>query len=334
MPRTASDGQPRTSWREVRGSCPICQRRGWCRISPDGQMAACRRQDRGAIRRLDYPNGPAWLHALGGRTSYGPTAPPRPKHQASAATDADLDRVYRQLLADPDLRLQPRHRQHLLARGLADGDLARNAYGSLPPACRAAVGRRLLERFDAGLLLTVPGVIAAEGRHGRYLSIAGWPGILIPVRSTAGLVVGLVVRPDEAQPGKKYVWLSSKRHGGPSPGSRVHVPAGVAPCARAVVVEGTLKADVCRALSGRAIIGLPGCHVTAEAVEALRVLGVREPLLALDADAASNPHVARAQIEGLAALNMAGFDGGVLRWDPRLGKGLDDRLLSLRKGVG
>jgi hypothetical protein len=335
MPSGPTDYQPRTAWHEVKGRGPVCGRHGWCRTSPDGGFVACRRQDRGAVKRIDYRDGSqAWLHALGGRRGWGPAPPPRASPAADRPADPDLDRVYRVLLADPDLCLSHPHRQHLLRRGLADADLIRNGYRSLPAACRAGVLRRLRERLPDALLLATPGVIARGGAHGRYLTIAGRAGLLIPVRSAAGLVVGLVVRPDEPAPGRKYCWLSSAYHGGPSPGSRVHVPAGTGRCGRAVIVEGTLKADVVHALSRRPVIGLPGCHVTAEAVETLQALGVREALLALDADAASNPHVAAAQVGGLAALNAAGFDGGLVRWDPRLGKGLDDRLLSLRKGVG
>ncbi len=89
---------------------------------------------------------------------------------------------------------------------------------------------------------------------------------------------------------------------------------------------GTLNADVAAALSGWTIIGLAGAHVTAEAVATLTALGAEETLLALDADAVTNLHVARAQLDGLRRLKAAGYVEGLMRWSPALGKGLDDAL--------
>jgi hypothetical protein len=321
----------KTPWREVRGPCPICRHHHWCRVSPGGALVACRRQENGAIKRLDYSDGPAYLHAVAGNRTY--TAPPLPTAQAGAprAPDACLARLYHALLADHELCLRHNHRKHLHQRGLTAADLQRAGYRSLPGSCRAGVLRRLRERLPDGLLLGVPGVIAKDGPRGRYLTLAGSAGLLIPVRNAAGHLVGLVVRPDDPDDGGKYRWLSSARHGGPSPGARVHVPAGVRAARSVKVVEGTLKSDVVFALSGEAVIGLPGPFVTPEALAALHALGARQALLALDADARTNPTVARAQAEGLAKLNAAGFEGGLIRWERSLGKGLDDALLARRR---
>jgi hypothetical protein len=202
------------------------------------------------------------------------------------------------LLSCPELLLQTRHGGQLLARGLVADDLDREGYRTLPGGCRAATVRRLRERFTDKLLLTVPGIICKDGPHGRYATLTGPPGILIPVRSVEGLVVGLVVRPDDSGDGGKYRWLSSAYHDGPSPRARVHVPSGVKPSSSVLQVEGTQKANVAFALSGDAIIGLPGPHVTNEAIATLRSLGAGEALLALDADVRTNPNVARASSRG------------------------------------
>ncbi len=335
-PGSNSGAAYRTSWREVSGPCPVCGHMRWCRITSDGGLVACRRQQQGAHHRIDYRDGSvAWLHRLGDRRPSGPPTPPRPASAKRwpAAADADLDRVYRALLACPELRLRDEHRQQLLHRGLADQDIDRNAYRSLPASSRAGVLRQLRDHFTDQALLSVPGVVCRDGLHGRYLTLSGRPGLLIPVRSAAGHVVGLVVRPDEQEAGRKYVWVSSAYHNGPSPGQRVHVPAGVSPASRAVIVEGVLKADVVHALSGRAVVGLPGCHVTGEALAVLQALGIGEALLALDADAVSNRNVARAKVDGLQQLKAAGFKYGTVDWHLDLGKGLDDALLAWRKGA-
>jgi hypothetical protein len=318
-------------WRECR-TCPVCNHRGWCRASDDGRVA-CRRLVAGAVKTIKYKDGTeAFLHFTRGRPiDFGTPAPPKPAAGAGRAADADLHRVYHMLLACPELRLQARHRVQLLARGLTDQDLRRCGYSSLPPACRAGVLRRLRDHLPDELLLATPGVIRREGRRGPYLTLGGRAGLLVPVRSAAGLIVGLVVRPDEPQPGKKYMWFSSAWYGGPSPGSRVHVPAGVGPAPSVKLVEGTLKADVVFALSGEPVVGLPGPFVTGEAVSTLLTLGAKEALLALDADVRTNPAVARAQLHGLTTLKRAGFEYGIVRWPLDMGKGYDDLLLTLKK---
>jgi hypothetical protein len=272
---------------------------------------------------------PAWIHRLDGRPR--PITPSLPARSTSTAraSDQDLDRVYRALLTE--LSLAPGHREQLERRGLVAVRIARAGYRSLPAACRAGLLRRLRERFSDQLLLATPGVIVRDGPHGRYLTLAGAPGLLIPARSAAGRVVGLIVRPDEPGLGGKYRWISSSGRGGPSPGARVHVPAGVGPFRRVVLTEGALKADVAHALSGRPIVGMPGPHVTNEAIATLQALSATEVLLALDSDAATISHVARAQYEGLKRLRAAGFLAGLVKWDPKLGKGIDDALLAERK---
>ena len=52
-----------------------------------------------------------------------------------------------------------------------------------------------------------------------------------------------------------------------------------------------------------------------------------------DADAATNKHVAKAQLDGLNKLRAAGFKEGLVKWSSETGKGLDDFLLSLKGGA-
>jgi len=141
-----------------------------------------------------------------------------------------------------------------------------------------------------------------DGLHGRHHTLAGMPGIIIPTRTPVGLIVALVLRPDDAGEGGKYRWVSSACYSGPSPGTRVHAPAGVNTSSHVRLVEGILKANMVFALPGEATISLAGPHLTEEAIATLRALNAREALLALDADTRTSPHVARAHVEGLARL--------------------------------
>src|SRR5262249_23213505 len=160
-------------------------------------------------------------------------------------------------------------------------DLDRAGYRSLPPACRAGVCRELRDLFPDALLLSVPGIVRREGPHGAYLTISGRAGLLIPARDVMGQIVGLVVRPDDPGDGAKSSWLSSRWAGGPPPNTRVHVPVGVRPGGRVIVTEGALKSDVAFALAGRqrTILGLPGPHISNEALDVLRRLEPTEVLL-------------------------------------------------------
>jgi hypothetical protein len=84
--------------------------------------------------------------------------------------------------------------------------------------------------------------------------------MLIPIRDLSSRIVALKVRRDDpAEDGPRYVYLSSVGHGGPGPGSPVHVPLGtVALDGVARVTEGELKADLAAALSGLPTIGPAG----------------------------------------------------------------------------
>ena len=343
-----SSSTVKSCWHEA-FPCPVCGRRGWCRISPDGSAVACRRQEYGALRTITYRDGSqswlhrigdgsqSWLHRIGDGSSSAFVAPVPPRPGIPRAADADLDRVYRALLSR--LRLVTLHRQQLQARGLTSADIDRAGYRSLPAACRAGIVRPLRDLFADEVLLSIPGLVCRQGPHGAYLTVAGLPGLLVPVRSAAGHIVGLVVRPDDPGEGKgKYRWLSSRWAGGPSPGSRVHVPVGVKPGGCVALTEGMLKADVACALAARiraagddlpfdGVLGLPGPHVNAEAIAALRALEATAVLLTLDADTTTNRHVAQAQCAGLERLKEAGFAKERLRWTLEEGKGLDDVLL-------
>lgn len=323
----ANTANPRDTWARVtrREPCPVCDHGSWCLRSRDGLAVICGRKE-SANRR----GAAGWLHRLG--EPVRDSAPPLPIKPAGVprAADADLDPVYRAMLGL--LFLSQAHRDHLLGRGLTAADLDRAAYRSLPASCRAGIARRLRERFGDRLLLTVPGLVVRDGPHGSYMTVAGRAGIIIPARNTAGQIVGLITRPDvPGEDGGKYLWVSSVASGGPSPSARVHVPAGVRPDRRIVLTEGVLKADVAHTLSGRPIIGMPNPFVGIEAIATLRALGAEEALLALDADAATNPHIANAQLDGLRRLKAAGFTEGLIKWNPELGKGIDDALLETRR---
>src|SRR5207248_1848503 len=73
-------------------------------------------------------------------------------------------------------------------------------------------------------------------------------------------------------------------------------------------------------------ISVPGVSAWRGALPVLRTLAPATVLLAFDADAASNPHVARAAQATAEALAAEGWEVAVESWDPALAKGIDDAL--------
>src|SRR5205807_10175402 len=143
-------------------------------------------------------------------------------------------------------------------------------------------------------------------------------------------VVALKVRRDDNDD-PRYLSVSSSGRGGPGPGAPVHVArwneSTWNESARVVrITEGELKADVATALSGVLTISVPGVSAWRGALPVLRTLAQAKVLLAFDADAASNPHVARAAQATAEALAAEGWDVAVELWDGSLAKGIDDAL--------
>ncbi|MGH2721621.1 MAG: DUF3854 domain-containing protein, partial [Actinomycetota bacterium] len=314
------------SWRNVRRGepCAICGKPDWCSRSDDGAWALCRRIDAGGRGGVDRSGAEYWLHPLGASSPRPPEVPSKP--QPSRAEPADLDRVYRAVLGA--LTLATEHGTQLRGRGLDDQAIGEGMYATLPPRGRAALARRVLERFPARLLGTVPGFCLREGASGPYLSFAGPAGLLVPVRDVGGRVVALKVRRDEPGDGGKYVYVSSTSQGGPSPGAPVHVPPWHGPTRQVRVTEGELKAHVATRLSGTLTISVPGVSAWRGALPVLQALTPQRILLAFDADASANPHVARATEATADALVHEGYEVALETWDAGAAKGIDDALLA------
>ncbi len=316
-----------TQWREAtrREPCPICGRSDWCRIN--GTWVVCRRVDNGrGIHRVDKSGADYWLYKLDGVV--GPVAvdalPELPQAEPERAEDKVLYAVYTSLLRA--LSLSNTHRDNLHARGLADEEIEKRRYRTLPLRGRASVAKRLLDTYSAETLLKVPGFYIKEEDGKRWMTLAGMPGILIPVRNTAGQIVGLKIRADNPGNGSKYTWLSSSYHEGPGPGNRVHVPMYQGDTSAVRITEGELKADIATALSGMLTISVPGVSSWRQALPVLNEWKAKAVHLAFDADAKENLNVARALQKTAEALGENGYLVKLETWDVRDGKGIDDLL--------
>ncbi len=300
-----------------RDPCPICGAHKRCWRSRDGRTWRCYRSPTWgtlAGRRTVDGMGEGWTFTVG----TGAAAPPTPAPPPLAADLAEPDTrnaVYRAMLSA--LPLSPAHRNSLRARGLPDSEIGRRQYGSLPLEGRARVARELADRFGGDTLAGVPGLVLKDSdrRPGRrFWTLAGSPGLLVPVRDLASRTVALRVRLDAPPPGAgKYRWISSTASGGPGPGAIPHVPLdgpkGRDPD-RVRLTEGELKADVATHLDPDRVltVSVPGAGLWRQAFPILAALGVGTVRLAFDLDSRTNPDVARAQWEAATALDSAGYN--------------------------
>jgi hypothetical protein len=267
-----------------------------------------------------------WVyHLRGGPTQAQPPSMPRSVMPAERATNDALDQVYRALLRS--LSLSPQHRVQLTQRGFVDREIPFRQYRSLPRQGRAALAKTLVEMFGETTCAGVPGLYIREQGRRRWWSLAGAPGLVIPVRHAAGQIIALMVRSDDPDAASRYSAVSSAKYRGPSPGAHIHIPLRKGATNAAIrLTEGFLKADVATALSGLHTIGLPGASTWAAALPFLRTLQKPVIRVAFDMDASRNLQVAVALRQTVRKLSGEGFPVEIEMWDEADGKGIDDLL--------
>lgn len=310
--------------------CKHCQRGDErCWTAPPGPSSGCYRTNSGdGIQKQDSAGATYWL--------YDPTpAAERNGHAGHAKAKASPKRaplgvraaVYGAVLAIRNFKLADAHRAGLVRRGLADREIDRLGYRSMPPAnyLRSEMASFVAKACGRDKVLATPGFYVRESGE---LSIAGGEGLIVPVRTVKAQTAALYIRSDNpGDDGPKYYLLSSAKRGGPSAESTTHVPLGIAgPLEVVRLTEGALKADVATSLSGLPTVGVPGVGNWKSAIAALKALGAKTVRLAYDADWKVKKEVARALVDCYRALIAAGFIVAIETWDEADGKGIDDVL--------
>jgi hypothetical protein len=331
-----SNGSTKNEWVNVTSDspCVICNKDHWCSRSSDGRIAICRRSSTsahfGAGREKTNANGDLyWVYRLSSTASPpGPEPAYRPVGGKGERAEPEiLHAVYSALLQA--LPLTHEHRMRLRTRGLSNEVIDELGYRSLSRG-RASAVRKLIEAGLEEHLPRVPGFyVRDKDDRSSFWTLSGQCGILIPVRDRQGRVLALLIRSDAEDTPNKYTFLSSKRYGGPGPGSPVHIPLHKPSNLTVVrVSEGALKSDIATFRSNLLTIGLPGVGAWARAGKALKELGATTARLAIDADARINRTVASALSRLATDLRSAGFTVELERWDIADGKGIDDLLVA------
>jgi len=237
--------------------------------------------------------------------------------------------VYSTLLSK--CRLERRHQNDLIKkRGLKLGQIEILGYATYPDPTRLTeIADELLNIFGSDKLSAVPGFYVDE-LDGKW-RIGGVQGLAIPARNIEGKIQAIKIRTDgdKKDGGGKYLSLSSKdKPCGTSPGVCVHLPAVKSnfDISRIVrVTEGEVKADIATLLSGTKTISIPGVNSWGLSLPVLENLKPKKVLIALDADSATNPHVAEA-LRSLYFKLKESYAVAIETWRPDHGKGIDDVL--------
>jgi hypothetical protein len=227
------------------------------------------------------------------------------------------------------LTLSAAHNESLIHRGFTPETIHTNGYRSLPLKGRGALARAVSDHFGEAITRTIPGLYVQTNGDRSWWTLAGTPGLIIPVRNPDGQIIALKLRADDDAAHSRYSTLSSRAHGGPGPGAHIHVPLHDGLATQTVrVTEGELKADVAQQRTGILTLALPGVSSWRPVVPILRAFGVQTVLIAFDSDWRINPHVASALTRTAKTLTDEGFNVQLEAWPTAWGKGIDDVLAS------
>ncbi|MCL4351536.1 MAG: DUF927 domain-containing protein, partial [Firmicutes bacterium] len=193
---------------------------------------------------------------------------------------------------------------------------------------RSALAKSLREKFDVTTLQTIPGAYVKKDGGRSWWSLAGVPGLLIPVRNVFGQIIALKIRADDGTTYPRYSTMSSRRHEGPGPGALIHVPRHEEAINTSTVrlTEGELKADVAQHQTGMLTLSVPGVSNWRPVVPLLKTFNTQTVLVAFDVDSHTNPHVAAALEQTYKELTHQGWNVAIETWPVAWGKGIDDIL--------
>ena len=292
--------------------CIICGKSDWCTRSTDSTWHICRRVKREDGKERQDRNGQTYyLYRGQQRIGWHPPQNPFSTFNTNSnyvrVNEKILDDAYRRLFSF--LPLLESHRADLGKRGISEREIDLREYRSLFSGMRRwDIAKQLHEDLGADTYFSVPGFIRETSKRGNaYMTIAGPPGLLIPVRNIAKLIVAVKIRSDNAtNERKRYFSLSSRSdthdRKGPSPGAQVHVPIFDRDMDKIRITEGELKADIATIYTNTLTISVPGATNWNLAIPIVNQLKPKKILVAFDMDFETNPAIKRATRDLFCAL--------------------------------
>lgn len=251
--------------------------------------------------------------------------------EASVASDVNLARAYDFILTFPAFKLQQKHRDKLIKRGLDDAAIDRNGYATVPnsfgwlkdyPVYKsifrqenlAKEARKYYKTKKLSAEMLVAGLVVAAEMEKQGISPKGVPGsfklgsrwcfilrdgMLIPTRNRKGQAVAIQTRTDKGN--VRYLTMSASGlpYAVSKDISRTHFPlanASVGAAREILVTEGPLKADVIAHLYGApvylmAIHGVGNTRELPGIFRGLALAGKTRVGNAFDMDKLCNTHV-------------------------------------------
>ena len=300
--------------------CPVCGKADWCRVSGDKRYAVCNRISSKQDAKGD---GGGWIHWLA-------DAARLPSLKVSVTVNEEspvADITTRHATYSRLLQLCPLSRGHIAnleRRGIAEAERRQRGYGTLSSDARPSLCDALQPEYQ---LQGVPGFCIQNDMW----TIAGWPGLLLPVRDYEKRIQAMQVRRD-GNCASRYAWLSSAgRPAGCSSGAPVHhaYPANAITDAQVWLTEGPLKADIACEHLGCVVLAIPGIASWRAGLEVAKRFKRRADMLviALDSDARTNPAVKHVRDALIIEALEQGWVPRVALWPPEF-KGLDDMLVA------
>lgn len=289
---------------------------------------------------------------------------PQPSfHPIHPAEDDVLHQTYSMLLRLPLFQLSAEHMQKLFMRGMSCRDILMNGYRTIPTEAKlkaevsadeesemGKIPEKILSQLHCRKHVVCAGIKVAQkliqagccldGVPGFFKVNGHWcfrmiPGMMIPVVSAHGKIVGLTVRRDFGK--VRYMVLSGKGfEGGVTENiNRVHYtqkPQGDT----IYLTEGALKAGVIDSLTNHQfpIMATPGVSASTtlrSQLPMLRELGIKTIVNALDMDKLTNGNVRNALVRMNRLLDAEGFTVQNLCWDTHYAKELRQKLMEIAK---
>lgn len=190
----------------IRVACPVCGHTGGCMIHADGNKVACIR----IASKIPFSKNsalPSWLHFLNGQQPKIKKQNVKVMQGNKKLPDAKLDEIYSIML--DYMELTDDHYEHLISpsRGLNDEQIRVRGYASFPHAPWSLV-KAIQRDYNIKSFVGVPGFFEAKGKNGKYWTLAGREGILIPYRNNKNQIIGFQYRIDNPPPVAKIQQMS------------------------------------------------------------------------------------------------------------------------------